>query len=291
MPRLLALALVILAAGPAAADPRDEKYTLRVLLPLYLFPDPDPNSAAYRAWQQVIDAPKGVSVVAIINPASGPTDPKDPAGEPARRRSYSELLDRGKANPELGFVGYITLSDNKSERRGGRPEWIVRDAAAIERDVDLWYEVYGKGRANFLGIFFDLHPAFDKDELDKVNAAVRHVLKRDPKALIFRNLGRVSDSPAVLLPPGGAEDVACLWEHDAKVHPFDEFARPAWAQKLPPKRFAALVYNQPELKFVSTAVEKKVGWLCVSDKSGAWPGLPAYWKEFAAAVAAANAGK
>jgi hypothetical protein len=287
-------ALVVAQDQP---DARDDRHALRIFLPLYQFPDPDPKSDGYKVWQRVINTPKGVPVVAVLNPASGPVEPKDPEGEPIRQKCYRELMDRAKANPDLSFLGYVTLCQGKIERRGGQPEWIVRDARAIERDIDLWYEIYGKGRASFVGIFLDEHPAFDEEQLRKSTAAVQYILKKDPKALVIRNLGRVPDTPTVMSPPGGQEDVACLWEHDAKVTPFDRFARPEWSRKSGPdgrplysaKRFAALVYNQSEPRHVRQAVEKGVGWLCVSDKSGSWPGLPSYWEKFADEVAAVNA--
>ncbi|OWK45024.1 spherulation-specific family 4 protein [Fimbriiglobus ruber] len=290
-----------LAAAVAAApplDPRAARPELRLLLPMYVFPNPDPASAEYKAWQELIDA-RGAPVVVVLNPNSGPVVDRNPAvpAQKINRECYDKVLARAKANPDLSFVGYVTLSDNKSEPRNGQPEWITRDPKAIARDVDLWYSIYGKDNPRFRGIFFDLQPAFDPEQLSAANKAVEHVYRTHPTALVVRNAGRVPDSPDVLKP--AADDVVCLWEKDAKADPFEAFALPAWAGKKAadsrpvygPDRFLALIYHQPEaeVKYVRAVRDKGVGWLCVTDGSGDWNRLPSYWKDLVKAVAAVNA--
>ncbi len=82
---LTALAITFAAPPPPAADLLADRPAARMLVPAYVFPNPAEGSAERKYWDGLIAAASAdCTIVAVINPASGPIDCATPEMEPAR---------------------------------------------------------------------------------------------------------------------------------------------------------------------------------------------------------------
>jgi hypothetical protein len=104
---------------------------MQLLVPLYIYPS---DLSASGAWSSVAKASDSLSVVAIINPASGPGVSSQPD------QNYVDgiriLLDKG-----VHVIGYVATG------------YGTRNISLVQRDVDTyagWLSAYRVG-----GIFFD----------------------------------------------------------------------------------------------------------------------------------------
>lgn len=305
---MLAAIAFLLAADPAPL--LADTHAAKLLVPTYVFPDPDPKSAAAKYWDAVIAAAKpDCPVVAIANPASGPIDRATPEMEPARVKAYSDLLARAaKANPHLKFVMYVSLANGKTKQIGMQVEYAVRPDATD--DIDAWLKHYPPEKfPNLVGFFLDEHPAFDKDQIAAARKVREYAAKKRPGGVVFLNVGRANGGVASLtrdLP----NEVALLWEAPESDNLKDKFALPAWADAKEKGgyvfgrgRFAALVYAKPTfdagfVKLINDPAPggKRVGWLFVTDGEigrdrHPWDRLPPYWDDLVTAVQKQNAKK
>jgi hypothetical protein len=254
----LALAALIVATPaslPRAADPAPDALP-RLLVPAYFYPAGD----GLKAWKVLLDSAAKVPTVAIANPDSGPGKAADP--------NYVELFRLARGS-KATVIGYVTLSYGK------------RPLSAVKADVDSWLYFY----PDVGGIFFDEQPNGPEQAAFAVEAfayarskITRPVLATNPGVVCAREYLAAKDSP-----------VACLYEGKDG---YDKFTPPDWAGRLPPERFAVLVYNVKTADAMRAAMKaaagKHAGYVYVTDADGPmpWGRLPAYWAEELAAVGA-----
>jgi hypothetical protein len=265
MTRLLCLAALALvfplgvAAGRGA--PPEPAPRLRLLVPAYFYPAGD----GLKHWDRLITSAGRAPVVAVANVNSGPGTKPDP--------NYVKILDRA-ARAGVTLVGYV------STRYGKRPLQEVKD------DVDRWLRLYPSVR----GIFFD-EQASGADAVGHYAALYAHARKDRGRSPVVTNPGTVCDAGYLKQP---ATDVACLFE---AAKGFDAFGPPAWAERYPPARFAALAHGVADAgemeKDVRAAVRKRIGYLYVTDGGGAnpWDRLPRYWDREVEVVRQVNGDK
>lgn len=307
---LFSLAVMATAAPAQQRELLSDTLAARLLVPAYVFPGTTPGSAELKYWDALIAAAgPECPIVAVINPASGPIDRATPEMEPARVKTYTDLLVRAaKENKHLTFVMYVSLANSKTKQIGMQAEFAVRPDAGD--DIDAWLKHYPPAtHPNLAGFFLDEHPAFDKDQITAARKVRDYAAKRLPGGVVFLNLGRANGGAAILtrdLP----NEVALLWEYPASENVRDKFALPDWADEkakggyvFPRHQFAALIHSKAKLEagFVPLINDpppagKRVGWLFVTDREMGrdrhpWDKLPPYWGELVKAVQTQNAPK
>lgn len=259
---LVAFALTGLRlSGPVQADraPAEDAPRVRLLVPAYFYP----AGPGLKEWERLIAASARVPIVAVVNPASGPGKEADP--------SYVKVLKRAREAKKLTLIGYVHTSYGK------------RRLEEVQADVDTWLRLY----PGIQGIFFD-EQASGADGVKYQASLYKYARGKPGLKLVVTNPGTVCAEQYLSEP---AADVACLFE-GPKV--FDPSILPPWKTKYSPTRFATLSYKVGTAKAmrecIESAVEKKIGYVYVTDAEGSnpWSRLPKYWEEAVAAVTAAN---
>ncbi|GAC1450347.1 MAG: hypothetical protein NVSMB9_34720 [Isosphaeraceae bacterium] len=254
------LAGCCLFAGNAPEAPVDNSQaTLQLLVPAYFYPAGEGD----KYWERLFSSPARQNTVAIVNPASGPGDKVDP--------NYTSVLARAKT-AEVTLIGYVHTSYAK------------RPIADVKADVDTWLKLY----PGIQGIFFD-EQASDPKNVDYQAELYQYVHDTKNLDLVITNPGTVCDQEYLSRP---ALDACCLFEGMKKA---DSLDFPPWTDQYKPDHVAALGYNVTTAdemnKCINDAVDRKIGYLYITDAGGTnpWDRLPLYWDEEAAAVARLNA--
>ena len=103
-------------AGPRPGHPGPAA-PLKILVPAYFFP----AGAGLEDWDRLIEAAAQVSIIAIVNPDSGPGEKPNP--------DYADVVTRAK-KAGVEVIGYV----NTGYGQRPRPE--------IEADIDRWIQFY-----------------------------------------------------------------------------------------------------------------------------------------------------
>lgn len=235
----------------------DDQVKVRLLVPAYFYP----AGNGLKDWRKLIDAAAEVPVVAIVNPASGPGRKVDD--------NYCDVVVRARKGG-VTLIGYVSTSYGK------------RPVAEVKADMDRWLEFYPQ----IQGFFFDEQTS-GKDMVGHYAALAEYGREKIEKALLVANPGTVCAEEYLAK---ATADVFCVFEN---VKGFDEFKLPAWAEKVPTGRFAALPYNIDQAETMRDHVKesaKRFGYLYVTDDSGnnPWDRLPTYWAEEVAVVKQVN---
>ena len=240
---------------PVAADAPPR---LRLLAPAYFYPAGDGRAQ----WDRLAESPAAAATVVIVNTSSGPGQTADP--------NYTEVMDRLRRKSVL-LIGYV------STRYGNRP---LHEA---EDDMDRWVQLYPAVQ----GVFLD-EQASTADQVPYYAALYEHARKKRGLALVVSNPGTACAEGYVAKP---AADVVCLAE---APRDFADFRLPAWADRYPPERFAALLSHTDSAeqmrKHVLAMGAKGVGYCYITDgrAPNPWGALPRYWEAEAAAVRGVN---
>lgn len=245
---------------PLAADP-SRTAPLKILIPAYFYP----GASGLDDWRRVLESAKRVPIVAVVNPASGPSD--------APISDYTNLVRGGTATAGLTMIGYV----NTAFAERSRPE--------IEADIDRWIQFYPE----IQGIFLDAQSDSAEHEEFYTDLS-KHARRSIDDALVVTNPGVVCSEGYLAK---GATDIAVVFENSGG---FDEFDLPFWRFRYRPERFAALPYDVKTAEAMEEAIrqagEKGIGYLFVTDgvTPNPWCGLPPYWAELVDAVEKVNAG-
>jgi hypothetical protein len=243
------------------ADDPGKKPVLQVLLPAYFYP----AAGGLKHWENLLTAAGMIPITAIVNPASGPGKAVDP--------NYTKVVQQA-AKAGVRLVGYVSTRYGK------------RSLADVRADMTLWLKFHPE----LQGFFLD-EQASSPEFVDHYVALYEHARKTVKEAFVVTNPGTLCSREFFTRP---AADLICLFENEKG---FDGFTRPAWSEKLPADRFAALPHTAAGAErmrsLIRQAVEKKFGFAYVTDAGlpNPWDRLPTYWDDEVAAIAAANAGK
>lgn len=257
---LLALALLAPAvAAPLVAQPAD---SLRILIPLYVFPDrpneQGPNQPNGRdEWRRLVAISDRAPVTAIVNPSNGPR----PAGT-GDHTAYTEglpILDSQQIRV-IGYVRTCYLGMGLPDTR--RPEWCrgLSDTAiaqSIANDIATWVSDY----PDFVeGIFLD-EAAYEQTA---TTVPLYTQLCRDVRDA-FGDAGLLA--PVVLLNPGtrapagytasGDCNGAVLFEGRAANFPPSTLAGDVSSHGQ--AQSGGLIYAESALQNVAPAVETAAG--------------------------------
>jgi hypothetical protein len=230
--------------APVAAD---SPARLQLLVPAYFYP----SGEGLAQWNRVIESSAAATTVAIANPESGPGKLTDP--------NYTKTLERARQK-KVTVIGYVSTNYAK------------RLLHEVKEDVDRWIDFY----PTIQGVFFD-EQASSADQIPYYAALYDHVRKVRGLPLVVANPGTVCAEQYVARP---ALDVACLAE---VVKNFGEYHRPAWTDRYPADRFAALLCSTPSSeqmrKLVLEIRDKRMGYCYITDANepNPWNRLPSYW--------------
>jgi hypothetical protein len=210
-------------------------------------------------WSALIEAGKRISIIAIINPNSGPGD--------APQQSYKDAIARAQS-AGITVIGYVSTDE------GNRPPDKVRN------DIDKWTSFYPK----INGIFFDEQATGD-DKVAVYSAFFAYARKRIKKATIIGNPGT---EPSERYLSEAKADIECIFESWGDM--FDQFSPPSWPSKYQPQRFAVLLHTLEDSNTMKSNVQKLansgIGNVYLTDdeltkdrKGNPWDRLPDYWKD------------
>ncbi len=248
--------LVAVRAGLSAFEAALGTARRGILIPAYFHPGTSPAP-----WDEIIKAAARVPITAIVNPSSGPGT--------SRSAAYADVITRLRAAGGKP-IGYVST------------DYAKRLRAEVTTDVQRWKQYYPE----IGGIFYD-EQSTGPDQVDHYAALVTLARQTIPGGKVVTNPGTACDRGYY---DRARPDVMVLWE---KAGGFP--ALPVWAQDAPDNFFAMLAHaisdKQTMLGIVSATPLSGFGWSYVTDRilgHGLWGGLPSYWLDEVAAVAAAS---
>jgi serine/threonine protein kinase len=267
---LVALALLAGAAGviayktrggagtPAPPGPAEPRLRLRLLVPAYFYP----ADAGLAEWYRLLDSAQAAATVVVANPASGPGKDVDP--------NYSMVLKRAQ---EKGVVvlGYVST------------KYGDRSLQEVKGEVDRWLKFY----PGIQGIFFD-EQASEAERALYYTALYEYVRKDRGLSLVVSDPGALCAEEYLARPTA---DVVCMVETTKDL---SAYHRPAWTNRYPASRFAALAKHVKTSEQMRQALrgmtDAHCGYCYVTDGEGdnPWSRLPRYWDEEVDAVRQAN---
>jgi hypothetical protein len=229
---------------------------LQILLPLYIYPNWYARDKY--VWKQVIIAAKKVSIVAIINPNSGPN------GTPPNADYQQGIKDLHQAG--IKIVGYVPSNYAK------------RDLQAVKADIDIYFKHFKVD-----GIFID-EAASTEDKFTYYQQ-------------IYRYIKSGTSSPnQVILNPGTdiaeiyfkqpVADLTVTFENYQKV--WANYRPPAYTKSYLARHFAALIHTTSNRKLMKSTLDRAVknnfGYIYITNDStdtidrNPWDTLPEYWQ-------------
>jgi Spherulation-specific family 4 len=227
---------------------------LQILLPLYIYPNwYDKNKYA---WKQVITAAKKVSIVAIINPNSGP-DNAPP--NPDYQQGIKDLHQAG-----IKIVGYV------------HSNYSNRSIQAVKADIDLY-------TAHFKvdGIFID-EAASSTEKSNYYRQLYQYIKSKSTSYNVIINPGVNLDEKYI---SQGVADIIVTFENYHKK--WDEYKSVA-NKRNSPHQLGALIHTTANRKLMKStldrAVKNNLGYIYITNDStntpnkNPWDTLPEYWQ-------------
>jgi hypothetical protein len=224
--------------------------TLQMLIPLYIYPDPNDSS-----WDKVAAATCHIRVTAIINPDSGPG-----IGGPdvPYQQGLTKLRQAG-----VTILGYVNT------------DYGLRPVDEAKADVDQYDQYF-----NIHGIFFD-QVASSVDKLAYYKELYDYVKSKShlDGAKVVLNPGTQIDEDYIKDPP--ASDTAVIFEGLSSDWP--PYVPDPYVINYPRERFAALSHTTPDTatmrSHIDLAIARHIGYVYVTDDtlSNPYDRLPIYW--------------
>jgi len=218
----------------ASANPSHVCLFSGTMVPAYSYPLP---GSVY--WQKLTDAAQRTSLVAIVNPSSGPGASVD--------ANYSAAI--GGLRTAGGFaIGYVFTSYGS------------RALSSVLADVDSFAAFYPLD-----GFFIDeMSTDSSATVLDYYSAIYSHVKSLNPEWPVVGNPGTVTDEAYLTRP---ATDLLVTFEGDPDA--YAGYVSPPWVDHYSPDRFVHLVYGVVTAdsmhSTLMTAFERRAGWVFVTD--------------------------
>jgi hypothetical protein len=228
---------------------------LQILLPLYIYPNwYDKNKYA---WKQVITAAKKVSIVAIINPNSGPNN------APPNADYQQGIKDLHQAGIEI--VGYVPSNYSN------------RDIQAVKADIDL-YTTHFKVD----GIFID-EVASSTEKASYYHQLYQYIKSKSTSYKTIINPGVNLDEKYL---NQGVADIIITFENYQKN--WKNYAPAKQLESYPHQKFGALVHTTANRKLMKStldrAIKNNLGYIYITNDSintpnkNPWDTLPEYWQ-------------
>ncbi len=255
--------LACLAGLPDSARSSDDgnRHRPRLLVPAYFYP----AGPGLKAWNQLAKDARTTSLEAILNPASGPGEKRDP--------TYVKVVgDFRKAGGKL--LAYVPTGYGK------------RDVAEVERDVRTYLKFYEVD-----GVFLD-EMAGTKEFLPYYREIHRIIKGLKPEFKIVANPGQP------FIDEGYMKTADCLLLFEGNADEFAKYKPEApspWIKRYPASRFGVVVHTVATPAAMRRAIEQadqaRAGWVFVTDRvmPNPYDGLPVYWDEEVRACEMQNA--
>jgi hypothetical protein len=217
---------------------------LGILVPAYFYPG--------SWWTSLNWSAARVPLVAIMNPASGPDSTQNP--------DYVVAVNGLRASGGR-VIGYVSTS------------YATRGTNAVRADIDRYFSFYAVD-----GIFLDeFTNDSDTNHLNYYAALNQYIHSKGTNLLVVGNPG-INTLEAYLTRP--CADTLVTFEVDSgyATHVVD-----SWTTNHLARQFSHLPYAVATAATmtnnVNLAAARNVGWVYVTDDSGAnpWDTLPAYW--------------
>jgi Spherulation-specific family 4 len=228
---------------------------LTILLPLYIYPNwYDKNKYA---WKQVIVAAKKVSIVAIINPNSGPNH------APPNTDYQQGIKDLQQAGVKI--IGYVPSNYAK------------RDIQAVKADIDLYTKHFKVD-----GIFID-EATSTSDKAPYYQQLYQYLKSRSRSYQVIINPGVNVDESYI---SQQVADVVVTFENHQKH--WNNYRLPVYNKKYLSQQFAALVHTTANRKLMKGTIDRAVkynfSYIYITNNSpdtpkhNPWDTLPEYWQ-------------
>ena len=215
-----------------------------IVVPAYFYPG--------NRWTSMNWAAGRVPLVAIINPNSGP--------DTTQNADYVAAVNSLRASGEK-VIGYVSTS------------YTTRAISAVKTDIDRYFSFYAMD-----GIFLDeLTDDADTNHLGYYAALHQYIQAKGTNLLVVGNPG-INTEESYLTRP--CTDVLVTFEVNTG---YSNHVVDTWATNHHARHFCHLPYSVPSAatmtNYVNLAGARNVGWLYVTDDSGAnpWDTLPTYW--------------
>jgi Spherulation-specific family 4 len=228
---------------------------LQILLPLYIYPNwYDKNKYA---WKPVITAAKKVSIVAIVNPNSGPNN------APPNTDYQQGIKDLHQAG--IKVVGYVPSNYSK------------RDLQAVQSDIDLYTKYFQVD-----GIFID-EAASSTEKANYYQQLYQYIKSKSTGYNVIINPGvNVTESYI----SQGVADIIITFENYQKN--WLDYVPIKYQKNYPAQKFAALVHTTANRKLMKStldrAIKNNLGYIYITNDStntptkNPWDTLPEYWQ-------------
>ena len=241
---------------------------LQVLLPLYIYPNwYDRNKYA---WKQVIAAAKKVSIIAIINPNSGPNN------APPNTDYQQGIKDLHQAG--IKIVGYVPSNYGN------------RDIQAVQADIDLYTKYFKVD-----GIFID-EAASSLEKSNYYQQLYQYIKFKSNRYNVVINPGVNLDEKYL---SQGVADIIVTFENYYKD--WNNYRSVKQSNSYPAKKFAALIHTTASRKLMKStldrAIKNNLGYIYVTNDSintpnkNPWDTLPEYWQAEVNYIQQLNSGK
>jgi Spherulation-specific family 4 len=232
---------------------RDPK--LQVLLPLYIYPNwYDKNKYA---WKQVIAAAKKVSIIAIINPNSGPNNASPNTDY---QQGIKDLHQAG-----IKIVGYVPSNYSN------------RDIQAVKTDIDLYTKYFKVD-----GIFID-EAASSTEKAIYYQQLYQYIKSKSTNYNVIINPGVNLEETYI---SQGVADTIVTFENYQKN--WSSYAPSKYQKNYSSQKFAALVHTTANRKLMKStldrAIKNNLGYIYITNDStntpnkNPWDTLPEYWQ-------------
>ena len=228
---------------------------LQILLPLYIYPNwYDKNKYV---WKQVIAAAKKVSIVAIINPNSGPNN------APPNTDYQQGIKDLHQAG--IKIVGYVPSNYSN------------RDIRSVKTDIDLYIKHFKVD-----GIFID-EAASSTEKASYYQQLYQYIKSKSIAYKVIINPGVNIDENYI---SQGVADTIITFENYQKN--WSRYAPAKYQKNYSAQKFAALVHTTADRKLMKStldrAIKNNLGYIYITDDSTStpnknpWDTLPTYWQ-------------
>lgn len=214
-----AMLIAVLSLASTAELAWGDAGSQTIAIPSYFYPD----SGGAGLWDRTDEGAPAVSL-AVINPASGPGEARDPA--------YAAQVEKSQA-AGLTVLGYV--STGYANTSATNPD---RTVAAVEADIDKFYEWYGVD-----GIFLDEASTdcrYADSPTSYYNDINQHVKAKGGEAVVAINPGIQTNECYM-----SVSDIVVNFEgsHEKYV---SSYSAPDWVKDYDPGRFWHLVYDSPD---------------------------------------------
>lgn len=246
--------------------------TIKLLVPLYIFPDGN----GVNEWNAVIQASKRVPITVIVNPDSGPGICPQPI--------YSEAINRLLDN-NIETLGYVTTQQAN------------RDQNEVKSDIDTYLDCY-----KLDGVFIEAKYAATTENLSYYYSLYWYAkhkngqIDRMPSPLVFLDTGNMPDNEfyeQYYIEP--AFDTAII---------FEGANSPSWGtysvnnyiknQHSSAPFSATIIHSTSTIasmqKTINKAIERNIDYIYVTDMimDNPWNALPTYWDAEVAYIEVVN---